>query len=300
MKDFTHLHLHTHYSTLDCTIRPKQLMEKLVANGQKSVAITDHGNMHGVIEFYKAAKEKGIKPIIGCEVYVAQESRFDRNKDHQIFHLILLAMNDTGYKNLLKLVSLGYEEGFYRKPRVDRELLETYEEGVIALSACLKGTVTWNLMKGNDQEAYEMAEFLKFNFDKRFYLELQRNGIPEQTDVNEKLIKMSQELNLPLVATCDSHYLNREDAKIHELLLMVQTKSTIHDKKMQFYGEEFYVKSKEEMIELFKDIPETIKSTQDISDMCNLEIELGNWHFPIYDIKRNDDYKDFLKWKEAK
>ena len=298
MSRFTHLHLHTHYSTLDGAIKPKRLMEKLKEDGQKAVAITDHGNMHGVIDFYKEARANDIKPIIGCEVYVAEHSRFDRDKDHKIFHLVLLAINKEGYQNLLKLVSLGYEEGFYYKPRVDKELLELYGDGLVASSACISGVVPKYLLTGNEKKAYEAAEFFKFNFDKRFFLEIQRNELSDQEKVNKMLIKLSRDMNIPLVATCDSHYLNKEDAKIQDMLILIQTKKTELTRTMEKLPEHFYVKTQEEMIELFSDIPEAIKSTRTIADMCDVEIELGKFHFPVYDIKRNDDYKEFLKWKE--
>lgn len=295
LKEFSHLHLHTHYSVLDSTIRPKQLMEKLKKDGQKSVAITDHGNMHGVIDFYKTAREHDIKPIIGVESYFTDKHRIhDRNKDDKIFHLVLLAMNDTGYKNLLKLVSLAYEEGFYRKARVDRELLSQYNEGIIALSACISGAVPWMLLNGREREAYEMAEFFKFNFDKRFYLEIQNNKLQPQDEVNPMLIKMAREMNIPLVGTCDSHYLNKEDSSIHDTLKLIERKGTISNRgNTEELVSEFYVKTREEIASAFSDNPEAIKSTQEISDMCNVEIELGEFHFPVYDIKRDPDYKEF-------
>lgn len=295
MKEFTHLHLHTHYSTLDCTIRPEPLMQKLKADGQKAVAITDHGNMHGVVDFYKTAKKYDIKPILGCEIYFTDKHRVhDRNMKDKIFHVVLLAMNNSGYKNLLKLVSLAYEEGFYRYPRADRELLEMYGDGIIAMSACVSGAVPWMLLNGKEKEAYEMAEFFKFNFDKRFFLEIQENGLDIQNEVNPKLIKMSKEMNIPLVGTCDCHYLNKEDSQIHDLIKLIQTKSTINNRKMEPLDPEFYVKTQKEATEAFKNNPEAIKSTQTIADMCNVEIELGEFHFPVYDIKRDPDYKEFI------
>lgn len=298
MKEFSHLHSHTHYSVLDCTIRPKSLMEKLKADGQKAVAITDHGNMHGVIDFYKTAKEYDIKPIIGCEVYFAEHSRKDRDKNHKIFHLILLAMNNQGYKNLLKMVSLAYEEGFYRYARVDKELLSIYGDGIIAMSACINGAVPWYLLNNKEKEAYEIAEFLKFNFDKRFFLEIQQNGLDMQNEVNPKLIKIARELNIPIVGTCDCHYLNKEDSEIHDLLKLIQTKSTTDNRKMEPLASQFYVKTRDEIMKDFVDYPEAIKSTQQIVDMCDIEIELGEFHFPVYDIKRDPDYKNFLEWRK--
>ena len=298
MKDYTHLHLHTHYSTLDCTIRPEPLMKKLKADGQKSVAITDHGNMHGVVDFYKAAKAHDIKPILGVEAYFTAGHRAEdayRNKDTKIHHLVLLAMNNEGYKNLLKIVSLAYEEGFYRYARVDRELLEMYGDGIIAMSACISGAVPWMLLNGKEKEAYEMAEFFKFNFDKRFFLEIQTNGLDLQNEVNPKLIKMATELNIPIVGTCDCHYLDKEDSEIHDLIKLIQTKSTINNRKMSPLDPEFYVKTRREIEVAFKDYPEAIRSTQVIADMCDVELELGEFHFPVYDITRDPDYKEFQK-----
>lgn len=298
MKEFSHLHLHTHYSTLDCTIRPEQLMQKLKADGQTAVAITDHGNMHGVIDFYKTAKAHDIKPIPGCEIYFTAGSRHDRKKEDKIFHLILLAMNNEGYKNLLKIVSIAYEEGFYYNARADMDLLSEYNEGIIAMTACISGVVPWYFLNDREEEAYKMADFFKCTFDKRFYLEVQKNSIPAQATVNEKLIKMSREMNVPLVGTCDCHYLNKEDSKIHDVLKLIQTKSTLTNRKMNELDSDFYVRTREEIEKDFKDIPEAIKSTQTIADSCNVEIELGEFHFPIYNTKRDPDYQEFLKWRE--
>ena len=273
-------------------------MKKLKADGQKAVAITDHGNMHGVVDFYKTAKKYDIKPILGCEAYYVNGHRTDpafRNKNTKIHHLILLAMNNEGYKNLLKIVSLAYEEGFYRYARVDKELLEMYGDGIIAMSACISGAVPWMLLNNKEKEAYEAAEFFKFNFDKRFFLEIQNNGIDLQDEVNPKLIKMAKELNIPIIGTCDCHYLNKEDSEIHDLIKLIQTKSTINNRKMSPLNPEFYVKTRQEIEVAFKDHPEAIKSTQIITDMCNVELELGEFHFPVYDIKRDPDYKEFLK-----
>ena len=277
-------------------------MQKLKADGQTAVAITDHGNMHGVVDFYKTAKKHGIKPILGCEVYFTAGHRVDdayRNKETKIHHLVLLAMNNQGYKNLLKIVSLAYEEGFYRYARVDKELLEMYGDGIIAMSACISGAVPWMLLNGQERQAYEMAEFFKFNFDKRFFLEIQNNGIDLQNEVNPKLIKMAREMNIPLVGTCDCHYLDKEDAQIQDLLKLIQTKSTVTNRKMEPLPKSFFVKTREEAEQAFRDTPEAIRSTQTIADMCDVELELGEFHFPIYDIKRDPDYKEFLACQKS-
>lgn len=276
-------------------------MKKLKADGQKAVAITDHGNMHGVVDFYKAARAHDIKPILGVEAYFTAGHRIDaafRNKESKIYHLVLLAMNNEGYQNLLKIVSLAYEEGFYRYARVDRELLEMYGDGIIAMSACIKGAVPNLLLEGKDKEAYEMAEFFKFNFDKRFFLEIQANGLDLQEEVNPKLIKMAKEMNIPLVGTCDCHYLDKQDSEIHDLIKLIQTKSTINNRKMSPLDPEFFVKTRSEAEIAFKDHPEAIKSTQIITEMCNVELELGEFHFPVYDITRDPDYKEFQKWQK--
>jgi len=283
---FTHLHVHTEYSLLDGSAKIKTLAKRARELGMSHLAITDHGSMYGVIDFYKACKAEGIKPIIGCEVYVSNGSRFERNsaKNSQYSHLVLLAKDNEGYRNLLKLVSLGFIEGFYYKPRVDHEILEKYSSGLIALSACLGGEIPSALMRSTYENAKKIALFYKELFGKdNFYLEMQNHGFTEQTQVNPQLIKMSEETKIPLVVTNDSHYIYREDAKAHEILLCVQTQKTIEDDdRMKFEGEEFYLKSPEEMYELFKGHEDALINTYDIGERCNVEFEFGKYKLPKF------------------
>jgi DNA polymerase-3 subunit alpha len=278
---FTHLHVHTEYSLLDGMCRIPQLVAKARELGMDSLAITDHGSMHGVIEFYLAAREAGIKPIIGCEVYIAPESRLSRKAGEKSnYHLVLLAKNLTGYRNLIQLVTSSHMEGFYYKPRVDKELLEQYHEGLIALSACLAGEIPRLIRERRTGEAKESALWYKQVFGD-FYLEIQRHPIPELEQVNPELISMGRELEIPLVATGDVHYLNKEDAAIHDLLLCIQTNTTIHDeKRMKMQGDFFYLKSTREMEELYSDIPDALANTGNIAEMCNLEIDFSRLHLP--------------------
>lgn len=280
-QEFTHLHLHTHYSFLDSTIKINDLMKKARELKMAAVAITDHGHMFGVMEFYESAIKHGIKPIIGCEVYVAPGSRLEktgRGISEVAFHLVLLAENERGYKNLMKLVSLGYTEGFYFKPRVDKELFKVYGEGLIALSSCLKGEIPYLLSRAEKEKAYQIAEEYKTIFpDRRFFLEIQENGIKEQTIANKRLVEMASTLDIPLVATNDCHYLEKKDAMGHEALLCVQTGMTMKDPyRMTFTIDQFYVKSPEEMIKAFDYCPEAIKNTIEIAERCNLKLNSGH------------------------
>ncbi|MBI4744987.1 MAG: DNA polymerase III subunit alpha [Deltaproteobacteria bacterium] len=288
--DFVHLHLHTQYSLLDGANRINDLMEKAREFKMPAIAITDHGNMFGAMEFYESAVKHGIKPIIGCEVYVAPGSRLEKSgikgesEEATAYHLILLVKNETGYKNLMKLVSQGYIEGFYRKPRIDKELLRQHSEGLIALSACLKGEVPYLLTRGNKEKAYQVAEEYKSIFPyRRFFLEIQENGIKEQTIANKGLMEMATKLDIPLVATNDSHYLKKEDARAHEVLLCIQTGKTMKDAdRMAFTTDQFFVKSPEEMIKAFDYCPDAIKNTIEIAERCNLKMEFGKYHLPHY------------------
>lgn len=299
MSDFVHLHVHTEYSLLDGACRIKELINKIKALNQKAVAITDHGVMYGAVDFYKAAKSEGIKPIIGCEVYTAPKSRFDktRNFEGDYNHLVLLAKNETGYKNLIKLVSLGYTEGFYIKPRIDDELLEKYSDGIIALSACLAGAIPQAILKDNYEEAKEKAIKLSKIFGSdNFYLELQDHGIKEQSVVNRKLLKIASETGIPIVATNDAHYINKEDSKAQNVLLCIQTNRTVEEGSgMGFESDEFYIKSSEEMSELFRFIPEAIENTNRIADMCNVDFEFHKLHLPVFELENNRDHFDYLK-----
>ena len=253
---FAHLHLHTEYSLLDGSCKIGELMSRAKELGMENIAITDHGNMYGVIDFYRAAKKEGINPVIGCEVYVAPGSRFDRENvrgEDRYNHLVLLAENDLGYANLMKIVSIGFTEGFYYKPRVDAEVLEKYHEGIIALSACLAGVVASNLRQGFYEEAKKEALRLSEIFGPdHFYLELQDHGIDAQKIVNQGLLRMSQETGLELVATNDVHYIRAEDAESHDILLCIQTQHKVQDEdRMRYEGGQFYLKSEEEMRAMF-------------------------------------------------
>ena len=286
---FTHLHLHTGYSLLDGSSKIPELVRRIKELGMDACAITDHGVMYGVIEFYKACKAEGIKPIIGCEVYVAPGSRFEKGKEksaERYNHLILLAENDTGHKNLMKLVSRGFTEGFYYKPRVDYELLSEYHEGIIASSACLAGIVPTKLRNGDYEGAKEEAMRLKDIFgENNFFLELQDHGLSEQKFVNQGLMRISSETGIPLVATNDCHYLYKEDAEAHDVLICIQTQKNVYDEdRMKYEGGQFYVKSPEEMEEVFHYIPEAIHNTEEIARRCNVEIEFGKYHLPEYPV----------------
>ena len=286
---FTHLHLHTGYSLLDGSSKIPELVKRVKELGMDACAITDHGVMYGVIEFYKACKAEGIKPIIGCEVYVAPGSRFEKGKEksaERYNHLILLAENDTGHKNLMKLVSRGFTEGFYYKPRVDYELLSEYHEGIIASSACLAGIVPTKLRNGDYEGAKAEAMRLKDIFgENNFFLELQDHGLSEQKFVNQGLMRISSETGIPLVATNDCHYLYKEDAEAHDVLICIQTQKNVYDEnRMKYEGGQFYVKSPEEMEEVFHYIPEAIHNTEEIAKRCNVEIEFGKYHLPQYPV----------------
>ena len=284
---FTHLHVHTEYSLLDGSCKIKELAARAKELGMDSMAITDHGVMYGVIDFYRAAREVGIKPIIGCEVYVAPGSRFERentNSEDRYYHLVLLAENDTGYHNLMKIVSKGFVDGFYYKPRVDYEVLETYHEGVIALSACLAGEVQRYLARGMYEEACRSARHYEEIFGKgNFFLELQDHGISTQKMVNQGLMRMSRELSMDLVATNDIHYILAEDAAAHDILLCIQTGKKVSDEnRMRYEGGQFFVKSEEQMRSLFPYAKEAADNTQKIADRCHVTLEFGNYQIPKY------------------
>ena len=287
--NFTHLHVHTEYSLLDGSNKINEYVSRVKELGMKSAAITDHGVMFGCIDFYKAAKAAGIKPILGCEVYVAPGSRFDKEKgkeEDRYYHLVLLAETQEGYQNLIKIVSYGFVDGFYYKPRVDMELLEQYHEGIIALSACLAGEVARNLARGFYEEGKEAALRYEKIFGKgNFFLELQDHGIPEQRQVNHELIRMSREIGIELVATNDVHYTYSSDAEAHDILLCVQTGKSLKDEnRMRYEGGQYYVKSEEEMRRLFPYAPEAIENTGKIAERCNVEIEFGVTKLPKFDV----------------
>jgi len=292
---FTHLHVHTEYSLLDGMCRIPQLVSRAKELGMDSLAITDHGAMYGVIEFYRAAREAGIKPIIGCEVYVAPGSRVGRDvADRNHYHLILLAKNYTGYQNLIQLVTKAHLEGFYYRPRVDRELLEQHHDGLIALTSCLVGEIPRLILEGRLQDAKQSAGWYRQVFGD-FYLEIQRQPISELEQVNQALIPMSDELGIPLVATNDIHYIRREDAQAHDLLLCIGTNSSIHDeKRMKMASDTLYLRSPEEMAELFRDIPQALENTERIAGMCDLTLEFGRLHLPEIELPPGKTADEFL------
>jgi len=285
--DFVHLHLHSEYSVLDGAARTADLLERVKALGMKSAALTDHGNLFGAIEFYRNAKDAGVKPIIGCEIYVSPGSRFDK-KSHSIkeasYHLVVLAQDLDGYKNLLKLVSAGYLEGFYYRPRVDKELLQKYSKGLIGLSGCLKGEVNYLYIEGKEEEAAKAIGTYEDIFGKgNFYLELQNHGIPDQKKANRWLMEQASKLSVPLIATNDCHYVHREDHEAHDILLCIQTGNSVSDQdRMRFYNDQFYIKSPEEMNEEFKDVPNAIKATMEVAEKCNLSLAFNEMHLPQY------------------
>ncbi len=296
---FVHLHVHSEYSLLDGAIRIKDLVAKAKEFNMPAVALTDHGVMYGVMEFYKEAKKNDIKPIIGCEVYVASRSRFDKESsfgDAERGHLVLLCKNNEGYKNLTKLVSLGFIEGFYYKPRIDKEILRKYSKGLIGLSACLAGEIPKALSENNYEKAKELTLEYKDIFEEgSFFLEMQSNGIDEQVLVNQGIVRLSRELNLPMVATNDSHYLTKDDYYSHEVLLCIQTAKKMSDAdRMTFSTNEFYFKSSEEMEERFKNFPEAIENTLKIADMCNVEFEFGKLKLPEFKIDTDMSHEEYF------
>ncbi len=302
---FTHLHLHTEYSLLDGACRISQLVERVKALGQTSVAITDHGVMYGAVDFYKACKAAGIKPIIGCEVYVAPRTRFDRvhELDGSARHLVLLCRNEEGYRNLSYMVSMAFTEGFYIKPRIDMDLLRAHSKGLIALSACLAGEIPRRLRNGDYEGAKAHAlEMRKLFGEDGYYLEIQDHKIPEQQAVIAGIMRLSKDTGIPMVATNDCHYLTREDAAMQDVLMCVQMGKLVEDQdRMRFETQEFYVKSEEEMRALFPQCPEAIDNTQKVADLCNVEFEFGKYHLPEFKLPEGetdgDAYFEKLCWK---
>ena len=299
MSEFVHLHIHSEFSLLDGANRIKDLPVRARELGMNAMAITDHGAMFGAIDFYKACKANDVKPIIGCEVYVAPRSRKDKdpNIDAKYSHLILLAKDNQGYKNLATLVSMGYTEGFYYKPRIDHEIIEKYHEGIVCLSACLAGEVNQAILANDMEKAKEIALWYKSIFGEDYYLEIQNNGIKEQVLANQKLIQLAKELNIPLVATNDAHYLKREDAYNHEVLLCIQTGKRMTDEdRMKFDTDELYVKSPEEMSNYFKNVPDAIENTVKIAEKCNVKFEFGHTILPNYDVPQEfETHYDYLE-----
>ena len=298
-KDFIHLHVHTEYSLLDGFSRLNKLINRAKELNMQAIAITDHGCMFGAIDFYKKAKAAGIKPVIGCEVYTAARGLRDKdpNYDKRYGHLVLLAENMTGYKNLIKLVSTSYVEGFYYKPRVDMEALREHSEGIIALSACLAGDVSNNILNRNYEKAKEFALLYRDIFgENNFYLELQDHHLPEQKEVNAGLVKLSKETGIPLVATNDLHYVNKEDAKTHDVLMCIQMGKTLNDpSRMRFGSDEFYLKSREEMEELFPYAHQALDNTIEIANRCNVEFDFNTYHLPKYDVPEGYTTESYLR-----
>jgi len=290
---FVHLHVHTEFSLLDGAIRINRMLEKATGLGMEAVAITDHGNMFGAVEFYSQAVKVGIKPIIGCEVYMAPGSRKDRSHspDGQpnAYHLVLLVMDETGYRNLSRLVTLGNLEGFYYHPRIDMEILRKYNAGLIALSGCLKGHVGYSLRIGRVEDAKRYARELVSIFDHdRFYLEVMANKMPEQIVVNSSLKELAQELSIPLVATNDCHYLDKEDAEAHDILLCVQTGKSVDDpNRLRFSNNEFYFKSEAEMALDLDEFPEALDNTPNIAKRCHYEMEFAQYKYPVFQVSGN-------------
>ncbi len=299
MADFVHLHCHSEYSLLDGAARLKALVNRAAELEMPALALTDHGTMFGVVDFYRLAREAGIKPIIGCEVYVAHRSRFDKEvrRDDNQYHLVLLAENNSGYKNLTHLVSAGFLEGFYYKPRVDRELLKKHREGLIALTGCLAGEIPSQILSGQVEKARESARFYRDLFGREnFFLELHDHGLPDQKIVNEVLKQFSREEEIPLVASNDVHYLQREDAGVHDVLLCIQTGKTVEETdRMRFESEEFYFKSSEEVATLFADCPEAVENSVRIAERCNVEKDFNLRHLPEFDLPTDTDADSYLR-----
>ena len=300
MNNFVHLHCHTQYSLLDGANKIAPLIERAKSLGQPAIAMTDHGNMFGAVEFYRKAVAAGIKPILGCEVYVAPGSRYERqgvdrgNREHN-HHLILLAMNNEGYRNLCRLVTHGFTEGFYYKPRIDKELLREINAGIIALSGCLSGEMARALTLGSMEQARKVAEEYRAIFDDRYYLEAQDNKLPLQEKVNAGILELGKELSLPIVATNDCHYLDPEDAHAHDVLLCIQTGKGHNDpNRMKMDTEELFLKSTDQMLAGFAEVPEAVAQSVAIAERCDVEIEFGNYHFPHYEAPGSEDLDDYL------
>ncbi len=298
---FTHLHLHTQFSLLDGACRLSELVGRARELGMTSLAITDHGNMYGAVDFYKECKKQGIKPIIGCEVYVAPHSRFDKDKtrDGKYSHLVLLVKNETGYKNLIKMVSQSFTEGFYFKPRIDRDLLEAHSDGLICLSACVAGEIPQYLLQRDYDSAKRSALWYNSVFGEgNYYLELQNHGLDEERVVADGIKRLSDETGIPLVATNDVHYVRREDAEIQQVLICIATNHILgEDTGLEFHSESFYLKSEQEMAELFADTPQAISNTQVIAEKCSFDFEFGTTKLPYFETPNNMNHYDFFRQK---
>lgn len=297
-KKFCHLHLHSEYSLLDSSGKVKSIISKAKEFGMESIAITDHGVMYGCVDFYQEAKAQGIKPILGCEVYVVPKSMALKavERDNETYHLVLLVKNEKGYDNLMKIVSAASIEGFYYKPRVDHDYLRNHSDGLIALSACLGGEVQKNLLNGNKERAKEVALFYKETFKDGFYLEIQNHGMEEQRKINELNIQLSKELDIPLVATNDVHYIEREDSRSHDILMCIQTGKTVDDENRRRYpSDQFYLKSPEEMWGMFSYIPEALENTVKIAEQCNFDYEFHVSKLPKFPVPERITPDDYLR-----
>ncbi|HRK58799.1 MAG TPA: PHP domain-containing protein, partial [Candidatus Kapabacteria bacterium] len=308
MSDYIHLHNHTHYSLLDAACTPDQLIAAAQEDGQNAIALTDHGVMFGCYEFYKKAKKAGIKPILGCEVYIANGSRFDRtarkggNKQRNYYHLVLLAKNDIGYKNLMKLCTLGHTEGFYYKPRIDRELLVQYREGLIALSACMSGVINAPLIEGNYEEAKRNAIWYKETFGEDFYIELQNHGLPGDDIVMAQAPRIASEVGISLICSNDCHYIRKDQAVAHNVLLNIRDVSAANSGQVDIYNlrygkPEMYFKTQQEMKELFKEFPQAIENTMEVAEKCDVDLktDLKMPIFPIPPESKAKDLDEYLK-----
>jgi len=297
-KGFVHLHNHSEYSLLDGACRVKELVSRAAEMGMPAVAITDHGVLYGIIDFYREAKKQGIKPVIGCEVYVAPRSRLDKENrmDDGNYHLTLLCKNETGYKNLIELVSRAFLEGFYYKPRVDRELLERHSEGLIALSGCVAGEIPQLILAGNRSTATQLARDYERIFGQgNFYLEVQDHGLEIEKQVCQTLLQISDETGIPVVASNDAHYIRKEDASVHDVLLCIQTGKVVKDQeRMRFTGSEFYLKSEAEMRELFAVCPEAVDNSLKIAAECNLDFSFGEFHLPYFTLPEGHTPETYL------
>lgn len=294
-RDFVHLHLHSQYSLLDGAIKFDELFSQAKEYGMTAVALTDHGNLFGAAEFYKEAKKAGIKPIIGCEVYIAPTSRNDKSPEEKNHHLTVLSMNEGGYRNLSKLLTRAYFEGFYKKPRVDHELLETHRDGLVVLSGCLNGELAKCVLADNLQGALSVAAKYKEMFGDRYYLEIQANRLPEQEIVNHKIKEIGQSLRIGVVATNDCHYLRRRDSRPHEVLLCVQTGTTVNDeKRFKFKGDEYFLKSGMEMFECLKDFPDAIDRTLEIAERCSFELKTNGYKLPVFELQDGKSLDDHM------
>ena len=296
---FVHLHVHSEYSLLDGACRLKRLVETAKAQGAQAIAVTDHGAMYAAVDFYKLAKAQGIKPIIGCEVYVAPRTRFDKTPelDRESRHMVLLCENNTGYQNLIQIVSRAWTEGFYNKPRVDDSLLEKHHEGLICLSACLAGELPRRLLNGDYEGAKQKALYYQNVFGKgNYYIELQDHGIEDQKRTNPQLMQIAKETGIPLVVTNDCHYISKEDSEMHRILLCIQTNHTVlDDDKMEFATDAFYLKTEEEMRALFPDLPQAFDNTAHIAQRCNVEFEFGHTKLPHFDVPGGRDHFAYFK-----